>query len=85
MITMFFILVPFFSKGLRISSSILRGMQKEGRRRVDVNHTSQLESFIHLSGSGSGSGSDSSFRLFHTPDCLELFTFWKDAFRSYCE
>ena len=49
-----------FSKGLRISS-ILRGMQIEGRRRIDVNHTSQLGTFIYLSGSFSG------FLLFHTP------------------
>ena len=33
-------------------------MQREGRRRVDVNHTSQLESFIYLSGSGMRSSVD---------------------------
>ena len=55
-------------------------MQREGRRRIDVNHISQLESFIYLSGSGfpiripdpfsiPDSGFwilDSRFLLFHT-------------------
>ena len=31
---------------------MLRGMQREGRRHIDVNHTSQHESFIYLSSSG---------------------------------
>ena len=34
---------------------------KEGRRSIDVNHTSQLEAFIYLSGSGTGTGSGSTF------------------------
>ena len=36
---MFFILLPFLERD-PISSSIWQGTQKEGRRRVDVNHTS---------------------------------------------
>ena len=41
-----------FLKGLRRLSSILRGIQREERRRIDVNPISQLESFIYLFGSG---------------------------------
>ena len=43
---------------------------REGRRSIDVNYTSQLETFIYLLGSGSGSVSgipDSHFLIFHTP------------------
>ena len=47
---------------------------REGRRSIDVNHTSQLESFI-CSGSGSGSGSVSGFRFrFRIPDFLVFHT-----------
>ena len=35
----------------------------EGRRSIDVNHTSQLEVFIYFSGSGSGSGFRFRFRI----------------------
>ena len=62
----------FFIKGRRMSSSFLRVMQREGRRRNDVNHAFQFESLIYLSGSGSGSVSrfrnpKSEFRLLLTP------------------
>ena len=54
---------------------------REGRRGVDVNHTSLLKAFIYLSDSGSGSGSgsgcgfripDPNFLVFHTPIILVI-------------
>ena len=50
------------------ASSQTQSNCREGRRSIDVNHTSQLEAFIYFSNSGSGSGSgfripDSGFRI----------------------
>ena len=47
---------------------------REGRRSIDVNHTSQLESFIC---SGSGSSSASGFRI---PDSGSVSGFWISGF-----
>ena len=52
-------------------------MPRDGRRRIDVNHTSQLESFIYLS--SSISVSVSGFRFPDSCCHLVLHLLWKPA------
>ena len=54
----------------------------EGRRRIDVNHTSQLESFTYLSGAGSGSVPFPDFCVIQNARGVEFFSF---VFGFYAE
>ena len=56
----------------------------EGRRRIDVNHTSQLESFTYLSGAGSGSVPFPDFCVIQN-GCRKNFFFLCDVFGFYAE
>ena len=53
---MFFVLVPFLERLRQYHHPSCQEF-REGRRSIDVNHTSQLETFIYLYFSGSDSGS----------------------------
>ena len=72
-----------FVKGPHILSSILQGMQREARRRIDVNHTSKTW-IIHLFVCFwfRFRIPDSGFRLFHMP-ILCICSVWNVAL-NFC-